>query len=288
MGEALALAFDREEGSGLMTDSSPEGNRAWEETGPEAGNDPRRGEGGWKGPGEPPRERLARMGPSALTDPELLAVLLGTGTRGQPVHALAQQLLSTRGGLKALVQHTPLELCALPGLGLARASRVLAALELGRRVQKGEEVRPRLLCARDVVNYLRPTLSALPREVFHVLCLNTRNVLLQDVRVAEGSVSACPVDPREVFAAGLAVRASALILAHNHPSGDPTPSAEDLSLTTRLMEGARLLGLKVLDHVILGGSRSCSMSESNLLPFGGTAEGVRAGPRSGLTKRTER
>jgi len=223
-----------------------------------------------------------------LTDPELLAVLLGTGTRGQPVHELAQSLLSRHGGLKDLVQRTPSELCNLPGLGLARASRVLAALELGRRVQRGEDPRPRLLCAQDVTDYLRPTLSALRREVFHVLCLNTRNVLVQDVRVAEGSISACPVDPREVFAAALAVRASALILAHNHPSGDPTPSTEDLTLTARLMEGARLLGIKVLDHVILGGNRSCSMSESKLLPFVGPAREPSPGRRPGLTNRAER
>lgn len=245
---------------------------------------------GWKGPGEPPRERLARMGPSALSDPELLAVLLGTGTRGRPVHDLAHSLLSARtGGLKDLVRLTPSELCALPGLGLARAARVLAALELGRRAQRGEDPRPRLFHAQDVFRYLQPSLAALRREVFHVLCLSPRNVLLQDARVAEGTTNLCPVDPREVFQAALSVRASAIILAHNHPSGDPDPSAEDVELTRQLFEGGRLLGIKVLDHVIVADTRYFSMSERGRMPNAGADLARRAwNSKRPLTARAER
>jgi len=242
---------------------------------------------GWKGPGEGPRERLARMGASALTDPELLMVLLGTGTRQHPVHELAQSLLDMRGGLKALVLLPPSELSALPGLGLARAARVLAALELGRRVQRKQEERPRLHNATEVYQYLRPVLSALRKEVFHVLSFNSRNILLHDARVAEGTMNACPVDPREVFSAALAAKATAIVLAHNHPSGDPEPSAQDLALTAQIVDGGRLLGIKVLDHLVVGDGTFTSMMERRLMSRGGF-EGRPLNSRPPLTDRAER
>jgi DNA repair protein RadC len=220
-----------------------------------------------------PRERLLRLGASALSDPELLAVLLGTGIRGQPVVELSESLLAAGGGLKALVQQDPEELCDLPGLGPARAAQLLAALELGRRAQIAQEERPKLQTPQAIHEYLSPRLSALRREVFHVLCFNSRNVLLRDVRVAEGTMSSCPVDPREVFAAALASKATAIVLAHNHPSGDPTPSSPDVSLTLQLADGARLLGIKLLDHLVIGDGTYVSMLERGQLPstasFGG-------------------
>lgn len=222
---------------------------------------------------EGPRERLLRLGASALTDSELLAVLLGTGIKGTGVIELAESLLAVGGGLKALVQQDPQELCSLPGLGPARASQVLAALELGRRAQTAEERRPRLQTPQQIYRYLAPKLSALSREVFHVLAFNSRNVLLRDLRVAEGTINSCPVDPREVFAAALGAKATAIVLAHNHPSGDPDPSTQDVALTLQLADGARLLGIKLLDHVIVGDGRYVSLLERGQLPstesFGG-------------------
>jgi DNA repair protein RadC len=208
------------------------------------------------------RERLFRLGSAALTDLELLSVLLGSGAR---VSGLAEELLSHSGGLKALLLKDPLELCAQPRLGPARAAQVLAALELGRRAQRATERRPRLRTPREIYGYLVPTLSALRREVFHVLCFNPRNVLLADVRVAEGTMNTCPVDPREVYAAALTTRATAIVLAHNHPSGDPEPSMQDISLTVQLAEAGRLLGIKVLDHLVLGDGNYVSLMERGLL-----------------------
>jgi len=208
------------------------------------------------------RERLFRLGSAALTDLELLSVLLGSGAR---VSGLAEELLSHSGGLKALLLKDPLELCAQPRLGPARAAQVLAALELGRRAQRAAERRPRLRTPREIYGYLVPTLSALRREVFHVLCFNPRNVLLADVRVAEGTMNTCPVDPREVYAAALTTRATAIVLAHNHPSGDPEPSMQDIALTVQLAEAGRLLGIKVLDHLVLGDGNYVSLMERGLL-----------------------
>ncbi|WP_426750017.1 RadC family protein [Myxococcus sp. Y35] len=215
---------------------------------------------------EASRERLFRLGAAALTDPELLCVVWNPGPRSPGAWALAGTLLTHGGGLKALAQEEPLALSLRPGLGRVRAAQVLAALELGRRSQRAGERRPKLRTPREIAAYLGPVLGALRREVFHVLCFNARNVLLHDARVAEGSMNACPVDPREVFAAALTARATAIVLAHNHPSGDPEPSVQDVALTRHLVEGAQLLNLKVLDHVVMGDGGYVSMLERGLLP----------------------
>lgn len=207
-------------------------------------------------------ERLFKLGASALTDLELLSVLLELGPRTQ---GLAEELLPHGGGLKALLLRDPLELCTQPRLGPVRAAQLVAALELGRRAQRATERRPRLRNPREIHAYLAPALSALRREVFHVLCFNPRNVLLADVRVAEGTMNTCPVDPREVYAAALTTRATAIVLAHNHPSGDPEPSAQDVSLTVQLVEAGRLLGIKVLDHLVLGDGAYVSLMERGFL-----------------------
>ena len=222
-------------------------------------------------PGEGPRERLFRLGAAALTDPELLSVLWGSRSRAL---ARAEALLASRGGLKAVVQQEPQALCARPGMGAVRTAQVLAALELGRRAQRTPERRPRLRTPREIHAYLAPELSALRREVFHVLCFNARNVLLADARVAEGTINACPVDPREVFAAALGVRATAIVLAHNHPSGDPEPSGQDLDLTAQLIQAGRVLHIKVLDHVVVGDGTYASLLErGELAMLGGETTG---------------
>ncbi|MBE4748289.1 DNA repair protein RadC [Corallococcus sp. ZKHCc1 1396] len=229
------------------------------------------GEGGSTGGGsvrartEDARERLFRLGAEALTDLELLGLLWTEGPRGAGLKDVAEGGL-TRGGLKALVQEDPRTLCARRGVGPARTSRLLAALELGRRAQRSPERRPRLRTPKDIHAYLAPTLGGLRREVFHVLCFNPRNVLVHDARVAEGTLSACPVDPREVFAATLSARATAIVLAHNHPSGDPEPSVQDVGLTEHLARAAGLLGVKLLDHVVVGDGAYVSMLERGLLP----------------------
>ncbi len=225
---------------------------------------------------EGPRERLSRLGASALTDAELIALLLGTGSRGRPVWTVAEALLERGGGLKTLVTQDVEELAAMPGLGPAKAAALLAALELGRRVHRRDDARPHLVSPNEIYRYLAPRLGALRREVFHVLSLNSRNVLLRDARVAEGTVGVCPVDPREIFAGALAVRASGIVLAHNHPSGDPDPSDQDLALTAQISRAARLLSIRLLDHVIVGDGRFVSLLERRQLPAGEEAKGWRA------------
>lgn len=208
-------------------------------------------------------ERLLRLGSGALTEVELLTVLLGAES---VAIALAEELLTSGGGLKALAQSEPYELCNRTGLGEVRGAQVLAALELGRRAQQATERRPQLRTADEIYAYLAPRLAALRREVFHVLCFNPRNVLVRDARVAEGTPDACPVDPREVFAVALAARASAVVLAHNHPSGDPEPSALDIALTRQLAHGGPLVGIRVLDHLVLGDGRYVSLLERGQMP----------------------
>ncbi|MBI3184612.1 MAG: DNA repair protein RadC [Myxococcales bacterium] len=212
------------------------------------------------------RERLIRLGPGALTESELIAVLFGGRARGESICTVAERLLAAGGGLRALVQSDPQELCAWPGLGPARATQMLAALELGRRAHHEPERRRRLCSPAEIHLHLRPSLAILRREEFHVLCLNSRNLLLRDAKVAEGTMNSCPVDPREVFAPAVTARASGIVLAHNHPSGDPEPSARDLALTRQLWSGARLLGIRLLDHVIVGDGAYASMLERGLLP----------------------
>jgi len=206
-------------------------------------------------------QRVLQQGATSLADSELLDLVMSRG-RGN-----TDQWILRAGGLKGLLGRGPQELRGLPGLGSLRASQLLAALELGRRAQRTHDERPRLKTPAEIFLYLQPFLGGLRREVFHVLCLNTRNTLLADVRVAEGTVDSCPVDPREVFAPALSVRASAVVLVHNHPSGDPDPSGADLTLTAQLVEGGRLLGIRVLDHLILGDSRWLSLLQRGQMPL---------------------
>lgn len=199
-----------------------------------------------------PLLRLWKVGAHALSDPELLAVLFGRGQEQHPVLELAENLLAAGGGLKALCLKDPHELCAQPGMTARRAAQVSAALELGRRVMRAGEARPILRTPEEIFRYLAPSMCGLQREHFRVLCMNSRNALVADVQVAQGSTTSCPVDPRDVFHAAITHRASAIILAHNHPSGDPMPSVADLELTRQLIQGAALFCIRVLDHIVIG------------------------------------
>ena len=159
----------------------------------------------------------------------------------------------------------PSELCNAAGLGRERAAQVLAALELARRAHLAPDARPRLRTAGEVYRYLAPRLALLRHEVFHVLSFNTRNVLVGDARVAQGTTDACTVDPREVFRAALAARATAVIFAHNHPSGAAQPSQADELLTRNLKEALELIEVRVLDHFVIAGNQAVSFAERGLL-----------------------
>jgi DNA repair protein RadC len=202
---------------------------------------------------ELPRERLARDGPAALGDAELLAVLLRHGSRGEDVLTLSRRVLSEAGALAGLARWRLGDFRRLRGLGPVKALQLVAAVELSRRLllsPHGEA--PLLDQPAQVRDYLLPLATGLEVEKFWVLCLNRRHRLLRRVELTSGTAHATLAHPREVF--GLAVRegASAIVCAHNHPSGDPAPSAPDVQVTRLLRDSGRTLDIELLDHVILG------------------------------------
>lgn len=202
---------------------------------------------------ERPREKLISRGPEALTDSELLAIFLRTGTRQRSAIGVASDLIRAKGSLIALSRCRAEELCGLaPGIGPAKAAELSAAVELGRRLARGEEPRPVLDSADQVYDILGPTLAREGGEVLHVALLDTKLRLIRDERVAVGSLSECIAHPREVFRPAIVHRAYGIIVIHNHPSGDPAPSRADQAMTKRLREAADFLQIALLDHVIFG------------------------------------
>jgi DNA repair protein RadC len=221
---------------------------------------------------ERPRERLLRAGASTLSDREILAVLLGRGIAGLSVLRLAGRILDEVGGLRALATRGARHLERIPGVGPGQAARVLAGLELGRRFLAAT-ARPRVLVRGpgDLQQHLLAELGGLTQEVFGVFLLDARMRLIRFERVGEGTLTAAPASARALFSRVLASPAAALILAHNHPSGDPTPSEADLAVTAQMVAIGRSLELPVLDHIILGGTRVVSLRDSGrMFPEHGT------------------
>ncbi len=213
-----------------------------------------------------PRERLSLVGAHALSDPELVALLLGTGGRREPVEVLAARLLATLGGLASLATVGVGAIARVPGVGLAKASRIVAALEMGRRVAATPLSRGRRIgSSRDVDAAMRPRLAREPAERFVAILLDAKNRPAGEVEVAVGSVSACPVSPADVYRAVLREAAAGVIFVHNHPSGEPSPSPDDVALTARLLQAGELLGVRVLDHVIVAREGYFSFLDAGML-----------------------
>lgn len=213
-----------------------------------------------------PREKLGRMGASALGDNELLAIVIGGGTAGTGAVGLATALLSSCGGLHGLLRASRDELLRMKGLGEARSAQVLAAIEIGRRVLASRpHERRQIASPRDAAELLMPEFSARPVEQFGLLLLDTRHRVIRTTVVSIGSLDAAAVQPREVFRQALMASAAAVVLFHNHPSGDPQPSGEDVELTRRMAAAGVLMGIGVIDHVVLGDGRYCSLKESGYL-----------------------
>ncbi len=220
-------------------------------------------------PASRPRERLAAVGPEVLSAAELVALLLGTGDGKRSALALAESLLARFAGeheptgLRGLASAPAGELAELPGLGPAKVGRLLAARELGRRLAERAGPGPATIgSADDAWRLLAPRLEGLDRERFVVVLLNRKHAVLSVEVVAIGTLDATIVHPREVFKPAIRRSAAAVLLAHNHPSGDPTPSPEDHVLTRRLLDAAEVLGLVVLDHVVIGAGRYVSLRET--------------------------
>jgi DNA repair protein RadC len=213
-------------------------------------------------PDDRPRERLSALGPASLSDAELVALLLGSGRPGQNVVELANELLAGIGGLSGLGQAEEAELCRLPGIGTARAAVLRAALELGRRVVGSRPERGRRLgAAAEVWAHYRARLALAPIEEFWVLGLDVRHRLIFETCIARGSLTGVEVHPREVFRPLIRVAAAAAIFCHNHPSGDPSPSRQDLELTARLRDVGELCGIALLDHVVVAADGYTSLAE---------------------------
>ena len=215
---------------------------------------------------ERPRERLQRWGASTLSQQELPACVLGRGVAGESVLVSAQRLLSAFGSLAGIREASVEALAGVHGIGPAKAAQLQAAFELGRRSdQAAEPLQAVITDWQDVVRLLEPRLGRAVKECFVALLLDARHRVLRVAEISVGSLTASLVHPRELFCEAIAAHAAAVIVAHNHPSGDPTPSDEDLALTRRLVAAGALLGIDVLDHVILGRGRHASLQASGLM-----------------------
>ena len=212
-----------------------------------------------------PRERLLEAGPSTLSDGELLALLLGIGSREKTAVELAGEVISEAGGLHGLYDVNAHELMEVNGIGEAKACIILAAVELGRRIgQVRNPGRPMISSPADVDRLLRGRIANLDRENFVVVLLNTKNEVIGTPLISVGTLSASLVHPREVFKPAIRASAASVVLAHNHPSGKVELSSEDREVTRRLVESAKILGIEVLDHVIVGDGYY-SMKEHGML-----------------------
>lgn len=201
-----------------------------------------------------PRERLRAVGVRALPARELIALIVGSGGRGASALELADDVLARcRGRLPSLSSLDPADLESLPGIGRATAARLLAAVELGRRslAEEGPE-RLRVRGPEDVYRFMAPRLRDLPHEEFHAVLLNTQHRVLRVALVSKGILDASLIHPREVFRPAILENAASIVLVHNHPSGDPTPSPEDRAVTRQLSEAGRTIGIRVLDHLVIG------------------------------------
>jgi DNA repair protein RadC len=216
--------------------------------------------------GERPRERLLKLGSEALSAQEILAVILGRGTKGESVMMTSQKLLSRFGNLKGVANASVEELIQTTGIGPAKATQIKAALELSRRLEAdaSEKPRPVLRAPEDVVAEVRSQLKGKKKEHFLVLCLDTRNRLVDRKLVSMGSLDTSIVHPREVFKEAISSCAASVIFAHNHPSGDPEPSKEDIELSKRLAKAGEIVGIDVLDHIVVCDEGFVSLKARNL------------------------
>ncbi|RJQ30552.1 MAG: JAB domain-containing protein [Peptococcaceae bacterium] len=213
-----------------------------------------------------PRERLLKEGVKALSDIELLAILLRTGSQEATAVELASILMARFQGLRFLLDASIEELSAVKGVGLAKASQIKAALELGKRlalIPSGS--RPVIKTPADAAGLLMEEMRHYDREHFRALLLNTKNQVLYQDEVSIGTLNSSAVHPRELFRNAIKRSAAAIILIHNHPSGDPTPSREDLDVTKRLTEAGKIIGIEVLDHIIIGDKKYKSLKASGLI-----------------------
>jgi DNA repair protein RadC len=215
-----------------------------------------------------PREKLLQYGASALSDIELLAILLRTGTTSKSVLHLAEDVLAQYKdkGLAAIMHISPQEIASIHGIGLAKAATVVAAVELGRRLsERAARTLEKVEGPEDVARYVIPSLRFEQKEHFLAMFLDIRNRILALSTISVGSLTSSIAHPREVFREAIRYSAASVILVHNHPSGDPAPSREDIQLTKQMMKAGEIMGIPVLDHVVVAGDNFVSLKEANCL-----------------------
>ncbi|TYP73856.1 RadC family protein [Paenibacillus methanolicus] len=215
---------------------------------------------------ERPRERMMTVGAEALSHAELLAILLRTGTKRESAVLLAARILKECGNLRGLVDMTVEELTAIRGIGPAKAVQLLAGIELGRRLAKSRQSdMPVIRKPQDAADLVMDEMRYLKKEHFVCLFLNTKNQVIVKETLSVGTLNASLVHPREVFRAAIKCSSASIVCVHNHPSGDPSPSPEDIVLTRRLKEAGELVGIDVLDHLVIGDNRFVSLKEQGLM-----------------------
>ena len=214
-------------------------------------------------PPDRPREKLLRHGVASLGDNELIALVLGSGCGRGGALDVANELLTARGGLHGIVRASPDELAKVAGVGVAKAARLIAAIEAGRRtVAHVPGERAQLKTPKDAAAYLLPAYGARPTEQFGVVLMDTRHRVLRTAIVCAGTLNATIVEPRDVYREAVIGGAAAVLVFHNHPSGDPSPSPDDVDLTRRLAAAGRLMGIELVDHIVLGDGKYWSLRES--------------------------
>ncbi|GAP10156.1 DNA replication and repair protein RadC [Bellilinea caldifistulae] len=215
---------------------------------------------------ERPRERLAEIGAQALSTAELLAILLRTGLPGENAVQLGQRLLNTFGGLRGLHRASFSEVCAQHGVGEAKAAQIKAAIELGKRLRDddGEDDRRAIHSPADAADLVMYEMAGLVQENLWVILTDTRNRVMSIEKLYQGSLNASTVRVAELFRAAIIRTAASILVVHNHPSGDPTPSPEDIALTRAVVQAGRLLDIQVLDHLVIGRGRFVSLKERGL------------------------
>jgi len=215
---------------------------------------------------ERPREKLLQLGSSHLSNAELLALVIRTGNRDRTAVELAQDILNYFGGLKSLINLSVEEIEKIKGVGPAKGTRINAVIELSKRLYRASEDKSVIIKnPDDVSNLIMPELRYMKQEVFKLLLLDTKNKVISIPMISKGGLSSSIVHPREVFKEAIRRSSAAIILAHNHPSGIPDPSKDDIKITKRLIEAGKIMGIEVLDHIIIGDGIYLSMKEKEII-----------------------
>ncbi|WP_199900138.1 RadC family protein [Caldalkalibacillus mannanilyticus] len=214
---------------------------------------------------ERPRERMVKEGADKLSNQELIAILLRTGTKNESVFQLSSRVLKELGSIRHLNEMSIDELTRIKGIGQAKAVQIIAGLELGRRVARKRAEVMTIRSPQEAATYLMEVIGLDQQEKFYCLYLNTKNQIIYEKTVFMGSLNSSIVHPREVYKEALKWSAASIIVSHNHPSGDPSPSREDIEVTKRLIEAGEIIGIECLDHLIIGDGRFCSLKEQGYI-----------------------